>query len=172
MFAVVHSARDGVLWKCGLNTLDSAPPYDMKRPSELQCDSEGALMRSAYAFQTCPWKCTATTPTCSQFWRSPLKERTRNREHPLDFATVVLHQIRLNLADTPPSAAKIAKIMGLSEGAFARRLRELNLSFPILIGAARQELAFHYLQNSDMEFTEIAFLLGYSELSAFSRCIP
>lgn len=98
-----------------------------------------------------------------------LKERIRHREHSLDFATVVLHQIRLNLADTPPSAAKIAKIMGLSEGAFARRLRELNLSFPILIGAARQELAFHYLKNSDMEFTEIAFLLGYSELSAFSR---
>ena len=35
--------------------------------------------------------------------------------------------------------------------------------------AARQELALHYMGNPDMTLSEIAFALGYSELSAFSR---
>ena len=35
----------------------------------------------------------------------------------------------------------------------------------------RRELAFAYLRQRHLPLSEIAFLLGYSELSAFSRAV-
>ncbi len=55
------------------------------------------------------------------------------------------------------------------EAALQRLLREKGLSFGDVLRAARQELALHYLNESDLSLTEIALCLGYSELSAFSR---
>jgi AraC-like DNA-binding protein len=50
-----------------------------------------------------------------------------------------------------------------------RRLQERGVSFIELVRASRRDLALQHLAAPHIPLTEIAFLLGYSELSAFSR---
>lgn len=63
----------------------------------------------------------------------------------------------------------VAKRMGLTIHGLRRRLRECGTPFDELISLVRCDLALRYVEESDRPLTEIAFLLGYSELSAFSR---
>lgn len=98
-----------------------------------------------------------------------LQSRCELLSNPEDFATVVRNEIMLNLDETPPSLSDLAKKLGMTSQSFQRRLRENDLSFQDLLKAARQELALHYLKDPDVSLTEVAMLLGYSELSAFSR---
>ena len=98
-----------------------------------------------------------------------LKSRCELLANPEDFATVVRNEIMLNLDETPPTMADLAKSLGMTSQSFQRRLRDNNLTFQDLLKAARQELALHYLRDPETSLTEVAMLLGYSELSAFSR---
>lgn len=86
-----------------------------------------------------------------------------------DMATVVRTQIKLHLGDKLPTLSEIAEVLGLTDAAFHKRLKAQHLLFPDLLRATRRELALHYLHDPDMPLTEIAYNLGYSELSAFSR---
>lgn len=98
-----------------------------------------------------------------------LRSRCELHGNPEVFATVVRNQIKLNLSTTPPTLAEIARLFGLSECQFHHELQAHGLSFQDLLRAARQELSLHYMNDADMPLTEVALLLGYSELSAFSR---
>lgn len=98
-----------------------------------------------------------------------LESRSRIVGNPEDFATVVRNQIKLHLGDRLPTLAEIAQVLGLSDTTFQKQLRAHDLLFPDLLRAARRELALHYLNEPGMPLTEIAYNLGYSELSAFSR---
>lgn len=98
-----------------------------------------------------------------------LKSRTTLNHDPSDFAGIVRHQIKLQLSEQPPTAKEIARILGLSNYSFRQQLKDHGLSFRDLLKAEREELALHYLQDINLPLTEVAALLGYSELSAFSR---
>ena len=64
---------------------------------------------------------------------------------------------------------ELAAELGMSSWTLHRRLRDLNVSFHDLVRGARRELALRYVAEPHIALTEVAFLLGYSELSAFSR---
>ncbi len=98
-----------------------------------------------------------------------LQSRCEMHNNPESFADVVRNQIKLNLSTCAPTLAEIARIFGLSEAQFQHELQTHGLSFQDLLRAARQELSLHYMNDSTMPLTEVALLLGYSELSAFSR---
>lgn len=67
-----------------------------------------------------------------------------------------------------PRAARVAADLGMSQRTLARRLAELGTSFSQVVDVLRRALAERYLHQSDMSLSEIAFLLGYSDLSAFT----
>ncbi|MDD9875216.1 MAG: AraC family transcriptional regulator [Gammaproteobacteria bacterium] len=90
-------------------------------------------------------------------------------QNPEDFAAAVKNQIKLHLGDQLPTVSGIAKILGLRDAAFHKALKNRGLLFSDILCAARRELALHYMKNADMPLTNIAYELGYSELSAFSR---
>ena len=98
-----------------------------------------------------------------------LESRCQGLSAPEDFAAVVRDQIKLRLGTADATLGRIAHVLGLTDRAFRRALRAHGMSFHDLLRAARQELALHYLDDPDMPLTEIAYNLGYSELSAFSR---
>lgn len=98
-----------------------------------------------------------------------LESRCKLISDPEDFAAVVRNQIKLHFGDKPPTLSEIARMLGLSDLTFQKQLKTNGLLFPDLLRAARQELALHYMNEPDMALTEIAYSLGYSELSAFSR---
>ncbi len=50
-----------------------------------------------------------------------------------------------------------------------RRLRQEGLSFSAMVDKVRSEMALSYLEQRQLSVTDMALLLGYSEVSAFSR---
>ncbi|MFG6076239.1 AraC family transcriptional regulator [Erwinia sp. OPT-41] len=78
-------------------------------------------------------------------------------------------QVRLMLMQGEPALPEVAEKMGMSSWSLQRRLREENLSFTALVDKVRCELATSYLQQRQLPVSEMALLLGYSEVSAFSR---
>lgn len=74
-----------------------------------------------------------------------------------------------SVCDGHPAIEGIARRVGLSERTLQRRLGERGLLWKDVVLDVRRELAQGYLSQSETSLTEIAFLLGYSELSAFDR---
>lgn len=78
-------------------------------------------------------------------------------------------EIARALSEGPPRMADIARRLGLSARSFHRRLAEHGLSFQALTEEARREIATSMLREDRYALSEIAFLTGYSEQSAFNR---
>lgn len=68
-----------------------------------------------------------------------------------------------------PSPKEIGKKLSLSERTLQRRLREEQTTFAELLDGTRRELAQLYVAEPAVAAYEVAFLLGYSEPSAFHR---
>jgi AraC-like DNA-binding protein len=98
-----------------------------------------------------------------------LRSRCQLHEDPTDFAAVVHEQIKLHMRETAPVIADIAAILGISDRAFQRRLKRHRLTYHDLLRAVRRELALKYMRDPDIPLTDIAMMVGYPELSAFSR---
>jgi len=64
---------------------------------------------------------------------------------------------------------EIARRLGLGERTLARRLKEEGLTFSALLGRLRHDLADRYLADGGTSISQIAWLLGYQEVSAFSK---
>ena len=67
------------------------------------------------------------------------------------------------------SIGAVARRMGVTVYGLRCRLRALQAPFDELVSAVRRRLAIYYVEHTERSMTEIALLLGYSELSAFSR---
>jgi AraC-like DNA-binding protein len=63
--------------------------------------------------------------------------------------------------------AAVAQQLGMSERSFKRHLAEEGTTFGEILERLRQQLASHYLADNRMSSHQIAWLLGYSEPSAF-----
>jgi AraC-like DNA-binding protein len=92
-----------------------------------------------------------------------------NAARPDDFIGLVVRQIRAGFSDGDPSIERAAVGLGMSRAKLYRQLSGYGIEFSDLTQALRQELAMMYVVQSEIPLTEIAPLLGYSELSAFSR---
>lgn len=73
------------------------------------------------------------------------------------------------LCDGSPSIRTVAKRLGMSVRTLQRRLDDHGVVFRDLVQEVRRELAERYLAERSANLTEVAFLLGYSELSSFDR---
>lgn len=63
----------------------------------------------------------------------------------------------------------IASEVGMSGRTLARRLKQFDTSLSQIIDELRRSLAQRWLANSDLDLAEIAYRLGYSEVSAFDH---
>ncbi len=62
----------------------------------------------------------------------------------------------------------MATEFGMSERTLVRHLAEMGTSFTENLKKLRHELALIYIRQPELSLTQIAFLLGYSNQSAFS----
>jgi AraC-like DNA-binding protein len=67
------------------------------------------------------------------------------------------------------NAVAIARRIGMSHRTLARRLSLEGLTFSEIAEELKGDLARHYLRDSDLPVSQIAWLLGYGEISAFTR---
>ncbi len=73
------------------------------------------------------------------------------------------------LSEGLPKMADIARGLGMSARSFHRRLAEHGVSFQTLTEETRRELAEGMLRDESYSLSEVAFLTGFSEQSAFTR---
>jgi len=66
-------------------------------------------------------------------------------------------------------AAEVARRLGFSERTFARRLAMEGLTFSALLELLKVDLANRYLADADVSISQVAWLVGYREVSAFSK---
>jgi AraC-like DNA-binding protein len=67
------------------------------------------------------------------------------------------------------SLTAVSASLHMSERSLQRRLADEGVSFDALLDELRRELALRYLADEKVAIAEIAYLLGYSEPSAFHR---
>ncbi len=69
------------------------------------------------------------------------------------------------------SLEHVASELGMSQRSLQRLLEAEGTSFRKLTETIRRNMAARYLRDTSLPLKEIAFLLGFSELSAFSRAV-
>lgn len=77
--------------------------------------------------------------------------------------------IAARLAQGPVELGSIAAQLPAAPRTLQRQLQARQSSFSQLVDEVRAALAERYLADPDLDLTDIAFLLGYSEHSAFTR---
>ena len=73
------------------------------------------------------------------------------------------------LKNGEPAASRVATRLKMSVRTLGRSLAAEHTSFRALLDTYRKELAIRHLGGNQCSIQEIAFLLGFSELSAFHR---
>ncbi len=68
-----------------------------------------------------------------------------------------------------PQLSRLATAVGCTPRTLQRRLRESGTDFKALVDDTRHRLALRHLRQGRQTLTDIAYLLGYSEVSAFNR---
>jgi len=66
-------------------------------------------------------------------------------------------------------ADEAARRLGLSQRTLSRRLSDEGLTFAGVLDHLRADLANRYLDDADLSVSQIAWLLGYREVSAFTH---
>lgn len=97
---------------------------------------------------------------------SALLERLPAGESAIDAVRRVLAD---ELCDGEPTLERAATRLHMSARTLHRRLAEHGTSFRRVVGQVRRDLAERYLRDKALAIGEIAFLLGFSEPSAFHR---
>ena len=66
-------------------------------------------------------------------------------------------------------APEIARQLGVSQRTLARNLAAEGVSFSTLLAELRLDLANRYLAEEGTSISQVAWLLGYQQVSAFSK---
>jgi len=86
-----------------------------------------------------------------------------------DLLDTLRAELRARLRGGDASIGVVAKALGMSERTLQRRLDSLQVSYSDVLAEVRQELACEYLREPQVSIAEVAFLLGFSDQSAFGR---
>lgn len=98
-----------------------------------------------------------------------LDEYFLSHGEPASASQRVEDMIRRLLPTGSCTLATVADTLSLTVRTLQSRLDEEQTSFRQILETVRREIAVHHLRRGDMQLTQLAMVLGYSELSAFSR---
>ena len=106
-------------------------------------------------------------PEIQQFLGSYLDELERSRKQD------IVNQVSMLIRDLLPKGAcslkNIAQLMGLKERALQRRLSNEAVTFQQVLDQVRQQVAKEFLDSPASNLTNLAQMLGYADLSTFSK---
>jgi AraC-like DNA-binding protein len=81
----------------------------------------------------------------------------------------VAHYLTANAYLGMASLEEIASNFNVSPRTLQRKLQKEGVSFQQLADSVRKSIAIHYLKSRSCPVKEVSYLLGYNELSAFTR---
>jgi AraC-like DNA-binding protein len=88
---------------------------------------------------------------------------------PPDLTYVVRRRVREASPREIPAIGTVAAALAMSPRTLQRRLARERTSYQHLVSEVREDLARQYLTESRLSISEIAFVLGFSDVSAFHR---
>ncbi len=121
------------------------------RPEILDRPMPSSDLRLLAVMQTCLEQMSADRPA-----KHPLTDR-------------VCTTIRAKLVDGCPTLEQVAGHLRSPAAAICRELHDAGTTYTEVVESVRRDLAMSYVRQRRLPFSDIAILLGYSELSAFSR---
>jgi transcriptional regulator GlxA family with amidase domain len=90
-----------------------------------------------------------------------------------DRVRTLADEVRAALRETicggRPAVAKVAKSLGMSARTMQRRLGELGTTYQDVLEDVRRRSARRLLADTDLDMGEVAFLVGFEEVSSFVR---
>jgi len=86
-----------------------------------------------------------------------------------DLVSQVKTAILESLGEGGINESMVAESLHMSTRNLHRKLNSLNSSFKKLLLETRSELAAQYINDASLTLTEISYMLGFSEISSFSR---
>lgn len=98
-----------------------------------------------------------------------LNSRLQLRSEEEDLQAKVEHLITVSLSEGLPDLNGVARQLGMSGRTLQRKLADKNLVFSEMLEAISRSIAREYILHSDYSVTDIAMMLGYTDLSSFSR---
>jgi len=108
-------------------------------------------------------------PRLLQLLRKCLKQVGFQSEEHQTVYDQIKDYLLLTLPDGSPSLEQVSDHIGIPTWTIHRRLDDMKMTFKDVVTTTRRDLAFSYLAQQHLQVSEIAFLLGFSELSAFTR---
>lgn len=165
---------DGLVWR-KIKPVAVRLPYVVASQPEynrlLRCDVVGKSAECAMDFEQAYWhegiitanyelqqlllqKASALDATLEQ--GQPMKEKVRG---------FLLTNAYLGI----PSLEEMAANFNTSARSLQRRLQDEGITYQQLADSTRKSLALHYLKSDKHPLKEISYILGYNEISAFSR---
>ena len=105
----------------------------------------------------------------SDFFDSHLESELPQFADNLSLARRLRSSISQSLSEGVPTISEIAGRFHMSARTLQRRLSDDGLSFQQIVDDSRRELAKRFLQQTDYSLSEIAFLTGFADQSAFNR---
>jgi AraC-like DNA-binding protein len=108
-------------------------------------------------------------PALAGFLEEHAKAALASRPKSDDLVDKLRHAIREALKQGEPNVERLATRLALSGRTLQRRLADLGTSFQEVLDQVRFDLARAYLGDARLDLSQVAYLLGYSELRAFDR---
>jgi AraC-like DNA-binding protein len=157
----------GQRWSPGLVYLDQETPADLRPFADyFRAPLAFAQGQNGIAFDAAvlDWPIEGSLSTVSAQLREFLNAGDAARLP--DQVRAMVHSL---LMTGRCSQAVVASSLGLSERTLQRRLQEEGTGFRELLDEVRSGLAVNYMREPRFRLTDVAQMLGYSELSAFTR---
>ena len=85
------------------------------------------------------------------------------------FESSVENAIAVHLPHGKARAREIARKLGVSQRTLARRLSSEGLTFASVLQRLKSDLAKRHLADETLSISEIAWLVGYQDVSAFTH---
>lgn len=149
----------------------AAPPSSVEHVRVFGCPVEFGAPRSEFTMTRETWNHGSRAPS-SDLLRT-LEDHADRLIATLRTQSVVSAQVSRFIAEElqggEPSLSNIARRMAMSQRTLQRRLELERTSFADLLDTTRRHFAQAYLKEPNLALTEIAYLLGFSEQSAFTR---
>ncbi|KEA64159.1 Transcriptional regulator, AraC family [Marinobacterium lacunae] len=101
--------------------------------------------------------------------RGTISELVGEQPRLLSTAQQVKSELLELLPEGDAGIDQVARRLNLSKRTLQRQLSAESYSFKELVDELREELAIYYLEYQRLSISEVAFRLGYSEISAFTR---
>jgi AraC-like DNA-binding protein len=150
-------------------------------PNEIEAiEASSALLGCGIDFDAAHASFTLSADT----WRTPLPSRDGRiraalEQHARELLSEVEAGSKLSLkvreivateiGKGEPAIDAVAKRLALTPRTLQRRLRDESTTFHDVVEGLRADLAARYLRDRTLGITEVAFLLGYADASAFAR---